>query len=179
MYKTWIRIAAFAAILSACAGQGTSAPAAPTLTAAPAETATEAPVEAATFPPSSEPYESIAGTYEVSLTEDELTAAGAGLMLATGSQGTWQLELTDDGTARILQESAIGLRPRAEGPYSLTAGEIYFGADTGDYACTNFDVQQGSYAWELTGGQLSLTVLNDDCEDRRILLIVKPLTRQN
>jgi hypothetical protein len=122
--------------------------------------------------------DAIAGTYLVTLTKEQLSDAGASFMLATGAPGTYQLELTNDGIARFSQATDIGLRLRAEGPYTLFEHEIRFGADSGDYACTKYGVEQSSYKWVLKDGQLRLTVIEDDCDDRRFVYITQPWVRQ-
>jgi hypothetical protein len=122
--------------------------------------------------------DAITGRYSVTLTKEQLFDAGASFMLATGAPGTYQLELTNDGIARLSEATDIGLRLRAEGPYTLFEHEIRFGADRGDYACTKYEVEQSSYKWTLKDGQLSLTVIEDGCEDRRIVFIAQLWVRQ-
>jgi hypothetical protein len=161
--------------LAACAG-----PASPEIEQ-PAPTATAAPATATAaqpaLPTSSADLAELAGVYTISLTQEQLLAAGVPQMLAIGSQGTWQLTLTADGMAQIAQVTDIGVRARAEGPYSLSPSELFFGPDTGDYACSGFGVGQGSYRWSLAGDQLTLEMLEDECEDRSVLFVAGALTR--
>jgi hypothetical protein len=161
---------------AACASPAPVEPTQPPASTEAPVPASETPAQVA-LPESSEDLAAIAGVYVVTLTQEALAAAGVPQMLAIGSEGTWQLTLTADGLARIAQVTDIGVRSRAEGPYSLTPGELYFGPDAGDYACTQFGVELGSYRWALSGDQLSLTVVDDACDDRRVLFVAGPLTR--
>lgn len=180
MTRLFLLACLLSAGLAGCGSPATPSPAPVSPSQAPSagETASALPPTPVILPTSSVPLESIAGTYVVTLTEDQLTAAGAAFMLAVASKGTWQLELTNDGIARLSQETDIGMRPRAEGPYSLSADQLILGADTGSYACTKFGVEQGTYQWKLEGDQLNLTAIADECEDRSVLFIVGSWTKQ-
>jgi len=123
--------------------------------------------------------EAIAGTYVVTLTEEGLTAAGIGFRYATEFKDTtWQLEFTNDGVVRFFQENDLGMRVRAEGPFSLSSDEISFGADTGIFACAEFGIEQGTYQWKLEGDQLFLSVMEDKCEHRGIIYSAQPWMKQ-
>jgi hypothetical protein len=169
-------------ILAACAGPDNPEPTASSASATPADspTPTTEAVTATTqpLPTASVALAEIAGIYTVSLTQDDLTAAGVPLMLAVGSAGTWRLTLTHDGVARLAQVTDIGIRPRAAGPYSLSATELFFGPDEGDYACSKYGVGQGSYTWRLEGDALQLSVIQDECEDRSVVFRALPFLRQ-
>ncbi len=122
--------------------------------------------------------EAIAGTYVVTLTGEQMTTAGANFHTATELKGTWQLEFTKDGMARFSQETRIGMRLRAEGPFILSADEIVFDSDTGDFACAEFGIEQGTYGWKLEGDQLILTITEDGCEHRGIIYSAQPWIKQ-
>jgi len=122
--------------------------------------------------------EQVAGTDEVTLTREQRMEAGASSMLAVASEGVWQLELTSAGDARLAQGTDLGMRLRAAGPYRLYPDMIVFWADTGDYACSQFGVEQGSYGWKLDGGPLSLSLLEDECEDRWVIFVARPWATQ-
>lgn len=123
--------------------------------------------------------EAIAGTYLVTLTEQGLTAAGVNNFFTNDLKNrTWQLEFTKDGVARLSEETDIGMRLRAEGPFTLSVDEITFGADTGVYACAEFGIEQGTYGWKLESDQLTLAVTEDECEHRGVIYSTQPWTKQ-
>ena len=123
--------------------------------------------------------DAIAGTYVVTLTEEGLRTAGVNNFFTNDLKNrTWQLEFTKDGVARLSEGTDIGMRLRAEGPFTLSSDEIAFGADTGDYACAKFEIEQGAYQWKLDGDQLILAVTEDECEHRGVIYSTQPWTKQ-
>ena len=123
--------------------------------------------------------EAIAGTYNVTLTQEQLYANGATFRNANEFNGTWRLEFGEDGVVRLFQENNIELGSRTEGPYTLSADEIVFGADTGAISCAKYGVtEQGTYQWKLEGNQLYLSVIEDNCEHRANIYSAQPWTKQ-
>ena len=119
----------------------------------------------------------IAGTYTVTVTQERVFELGGNQTLAAIiGAGSWQLELTEDGTSRLSFQNDIGLSLNEEGPYHLSGDKIIFETQTGEHAC-RVPGAQGIYNWKIDNGQLILTAIEDEC-DRKYLLIAEPWSRQ-
>ncbi|MFH1183708.1 MAG: hypothetical protein V1755_01545 [Chloroflexota bacterium] len=132
---------------------------------------------AACAPSAPASYETIASTYHVTLTADQLSAAGATRVIQLVGEGTWQMELSPDGKAHVSQRNDLGFTPRVEAAYELVGARFTF-QETGDIAFSCVDEKAvGRYDWKLDGGLLTLALVEDGC-DRRFVLSTLPWERQ-
>ena len=60
--------------------------------------------------------EAIVGTYNVTLTQEQMYANGATFRNANEFNGTWQLEFGEDGVVRLFQETQYRVRFAKEDP---------------------------------------------------------------
>lgn len=121
-------------------------------------------------------YASIAGTYAVTLSAEELSAAGAGRTVQLAGEGSYQLELAQDGKARISLINAIGPSDVIVADYKLSGAQLTF-SETGKTVSCSDEQAVGKYEWKLEGNSLTFALIDDPC-DRRFLLATKAWERQ-
>jgi hypothetical protein len=123
-----------------------------------------------------ESNEPIAGIYTVKVTPEDTLAAGGNTTVAYVAQGSWQLEFTQDGEYRLTRQRSMNPKLEEVVPYHVSGDKLILESTTSDYACFPGG-GEGTYHWKLSGGQLTLTAIQDDCY-RKGLFIAKPWTKQ-
>jgi hypothetical protein len=112
--------------------------------------------------------EAIAGSYQVTLPATDPAVVVDGLSFA----GRWTLVMRDSGVLELEAPPAFE-GSRAQGhTFSLDATMLRTDLYFNDY-CSSL----GTYRWILSGGNLRLDVVADDCAVRRTLLATRPWER--
>jgi hypothetical protein len=163
MIRFTILITMFAGI-SACA----SVPVAPTPTSPPT---TPTPLATPSIS-----LDAIAGTYTSTLAEEALEQVGTPISTLPFLEGTFKMEFTTEGIVRMWKENAVGFSDWLEGTYTLSADTLTFGLDRGREACSRGGFGIGSYNWSLENGQLTLTLIADEC-GRKHVMTASPWTK--
>jgi hypothetical protein len=127
--------------------------------------------------PPAVPPETIAGTYTVTLTKDGLLDAGAGPVATALDGSEWIWEISSDGLYKVSEVTDIGVRPRSEGAFELTADRFVLLEDAGEMTCSEGGVDRGTYSWELSGEQLTFALVEDECQDRVYIMTAMPWVR--
>lgn len=116
------------------------------------------------------------GVYTVSLGEADLPPDLPG---AAVLRGQWTLTLNEDGTYTLARQD-VGVM--VAGTYEIDGATLTLAGwgglipcGAGEAASTGEESASASYAWELDGEELTLTPIEDTCQDRRVLLSTRPL----
>jgi hypothetical protein len=108
-----------------------------------------------------------AGTYTTAISEADVPPD------MKAAVGNWSLILGDEGQFTTLHNGEVVVR----GTYAVTADQMNFSDSEGSMACAK-DQAAGSYGFALESGTLTFTLLDDECPGRRIILLTRPLTRE-
>lgn len=85
--------------------------------------------------------------------------------------GTWTIAFHGGGHAVVAQNG----REVVQAPYAISGDRFTLTADdTGPYACKS----EGTYAWQMSSGRLTLTRVRDECEGRVVVVSTRPLVRR-
>ena len=117
----------------------------------------------------------LAGSYVTTLTKDDLRAQN--FYIDKDLVGTWTVQIEEDGHVHWSYLGPGGERSYTlTGVYVLHRGELVLGAEEGPYACRDlYGVTSGAYRYEPSVDALRLTVVEDACIERRIILTAHPL----
>lgn len=117
----------------------------------------------------------LAGSYATTLTRDDLRAQN--FYIDEDLVGAWTVRIDEDGHVHWSYLGPDGERSYAlTGVYVLHRGELILGAEEGPYACRDlYGVTSGAYRYEPSEDGLRLTVVEDACIERRIILTAHPL----
>jgi hypothetical protein len=111
----------------------------------------------------------VPGTYVTTITQEDTSYYKV--------IGMWELILAEDNRwiATYLGRSV------AEGRYSLTPDQIVVTHEKGPYTdtCTNIGAETGTYKWAFDGGPLTLTTVEDECFNRKLVFTAHPWSRQD
>ena len=122
--------------------------------------------------------DALSGTYRTRLVYEDLAAQG--FHQPYDLVGTWTVSIRPDGHVEWHYDLPSGPGPSSydmSSVYVVHGDRLYVGADTGAYPCQDlYGVTSGVYAWSWTDDEaLDLTVIDDACPERRIILTAKPL----
>jgi hypothetical protein len=145
---------------------GTSAPlgAGPSAAPQPTVPAPSGSVPAISSPGGAITYPAVAGTYSLTLGPEPGVAAN-------GLAGLWTMTLEPSGVLDVTPPAtfrAEGVAPTGNA-FTQTGRQLRTNLFYNDY-CNSI----GTYAWQRSGGQLTLTVVDDACVVRRTLLATTP-----
>lgn len=107
----------------------------------------------------------LAGTYTTTIAEGDIPASAPADM-RTGMAGAWEMTLDGSGHAVVRYNG----RQVVDAPYTMNGSELTFTDDTGEYACHS----PARYTWNVSGGQLRFTRIEDSCEGRVLALTAHP-----
>jgi hypothetical protein len=124
------------------------------------------PAAPPTSGPGRELYEEIAGTYVVTLSNEDARVQEHGLA------GRYTMRLLPDGVMLLSVPAGFG----GEGPSPSGISFRLSGNQFTTNAFVNFTCpgSVGAYRWQLEGSRLIFTPLQEDCEIRRILFSSQP-----
>jgi hypothetical protein len=127
------------------------------------------PVAFGTSPASAE--QSLAGTYAVTLTIDDVKLpAGSGIPAASMA-GEWTITFGADHTYSVRHNNA----EHVTGTFTLKGDELELNDTAGDYACKGGDAPQGIYRVRIDGPTVTFTKLKDEeCPGRVATMTPKP-----
>ncbi len=157
-------------LATACASPAASVP-----TATPTAAATVVPPTASPSPAAATATSAPTGTpYHVNVPESMWGAWQASISGSTSvSNGLWSME--------IIENEFLVLNPRASpgesfplGVTDITADHVTFYADQ---ECQAGALVEGTYTYALVADQLTFTLIQDNCRDRRALLTAVPWVR--
>jgi hypothetical protein len=84
--------------------------------------------------------------------------------------GDWEINLASDGNFTVRQGGKVAV----QGIYTTANDQVTFNDVSGPAMCT--DHLTGTYRWSLSGGQVTMSVVDDACVGRQIVLTTRPLT---
>jgi hypothetical protein len=86
--------------------------------------------------------------------------------------GTWNTELTEEGTTIVSKNGAVV----ATGRYTSNKSHFVMSDLEGPLACTDAKgIATGVYEWTLVGNELTLSTVLDRCFGRNFVLTLRPL----
>ena len=81
------------------------------------------------------------------------------------AEGPWSIVITKGGATKLFEPPGKpNAYPLTTMPTAVTGTSVVFGP-TADRACSN----KGTYIWKISGRTLSLKLVRDACQPRRIL----------
>jgi hypothetical protein len=116
----------------------------------------------ATVPPPAGPT-IIGGTFTTTISAEEAAKEPK-------VAGTWDVNLAADGNFSVRQ----GENVMVQGIYTTANDQVTFNDVSGPAMCK--DHPTGTYRWALSGNQLTMTVVEDTCVPRQVVLTTRPLT---
>lgn len=82
--------------------------------------------------------------------------------------GTWELVLADDGSYTVRQNETVAV----EGTYGIEADRITLTDTGGPHMCEEYP--EGTYRWSIAGDEVVMTVVDDECAPRVLVLTTHP-----
>jgi hypothetical protein len=113
------------------------------------------------------------GTYRTVITEADLPPdyPPEFILLTTGQ---WEVEFSEDRRVFVVKEGAVVVeRCYTSNPVRLVMTDLY-----GPFACLDSGWATGVYDWAFANNELTLTVVQDACIGRLIVLVTHPLQKQ-
>jgi hypothetical protein len=108
-----------------------------------------------------------AGTYTTTISPADVPPE------MTAAVGSWELILGDEGQFTTTQNGEVVVR----GTYAVSGDQMSFSDAEGKMACGK-EQASGTYKPALDGGTLSFTIIDDQCQGRRIILTSHALTKK-
>lgn len=112
------------------------------------------------------------GIFTVAIGEADLPPALPG---GPGLIGLWNVSFNEDGTYTVARQD-VGVV--ATGTYEVDGDTLTIADEGGLLSCGNdpeADAAEATYAWEVDGGELTLTPIEETCAARRIILTTRSL----